>query len=409
MSSAENKINKSKPIGFFSMLSMVVGTMIGIGIFIAPAKTTHLGFYGAISCILAGLLCIGLAIMFGELSKISFASGPAGFTFQAFGKFACLEVTILHWLSFICAQVLTVYTLGLYVNIEYMYIIGITGLLGMAFINTLFPSLTDSLQNVFTILKVSLVLLVIIMGMREFHIADCTFEALTMTQTFKRLLAGLAAFLVAFSGLELATLPTGEIKNPKFTVPAATIFGTIITTILTASVYIVVINVLLKYKVAITSRPVYDGLSKIFPEYAMPIFILVFAIACLSSVNGLLSAQAYILKNASSLNILPEIFQKNNTSGRPVYSIIFSVITVMILLGLLKLNLITVDIIVSVLSISVSIVYLFSVMSYLKMNGSKSLWALNLFTVLLFIYSSVSSSISMIVITFILILIGFLF
>ena len=411
MSNLKTKsMHKSQqPMGFFSLLAIVIGTMVGIGIFIAPALTMQYGFYGAISCTIAGLLCIGLAIMFGELSKISFASGPSGFTYQAFGKIASLEVAILHWLGFICAQVLTIYTLGVYSNPEYTYYIAFTILILISLMNAFWPKIADSMQVSLTALKVALVFFVIAVGLSSFKPSDIHLSALSPKATSHIILSGLSGFVIAFAGLELATLPSVAIRNPKFTVPAATIIGTIVTAILTSSVYTVVMNVLLKHHVHVSSRPIYDVLSLLVNQKIMMAFIAAFVVACLSSVNGILSAQSFVLKNAATINLLPYKFKETNASNQPVYAIAFSTIASLLLLMLMHLQICTMHHIALTSSLCFALVYFFSTISYIKLRGSKLLFTLNLITSMLLLYGVIISSHHAIYLIMILILIAMIF
>lgn len=380
-----------KPMKLFEMLIMVVGTMVGIGIFIAPALNLSSGFYGPISCMIAGMLCIGLSMMFGELSKMNAVGGPAGFAYKAFGRMTAMRVAILHWVGFTCAQILTIYVVGFYSNQTYAYAIGITMLLLVTLINIYKPSIADQLQTIFTVLKVSLVLFVIVAGLRFLRLSEISFQPMTAMSQSKLLLAGVASSLIAFAGLELATLPSCEIENPKFTVPAATILGTIITAILSALAYLVIINALIKFNVTIGNRPVYDALS-IIAGKGITVFMIAFIISCVSSINGVLNAQAYILKNAADCRIAPSIFSFTNIYGKAAYGVVVSVLATIVCLVLMKFNFINISYVGAGSSISFTLVYLYSAASYYKLSGLNFLSVLNIVISSLLMYGIISSS-----------------
>lgn len=380
-----------KPMKLFEMLTMVVGTMVGIGIFIAPALNLASGFYGPISCMLAGILCIGLSMMFGELSKMNATGGPAGFAYKAFGRMMAMRVAVLHWLGFTAAQVLTVSVVGFYSNQTFAYSIGITMLLLVALINIYKPSIADQLQAIFTILKVGLVLFVIFAGFRLFSFSEISFKSMSMVSKSKLILSGVASSLIAFAGLELATLPSCEIENPRFTVPAATILGTIITALLSAAAYLVIINALIKFDVVIGNRPVYDAISIIAGKF-ITVFMIAFVISCLSSINGVLNAQAYILKNASDLRVAPAVFAETNAHGKSVYSVLTSVCSTIICLALMKFNFISTVHVGAVSSVAFTLVYLYSAASYYKLTGCNLLSVLNILVCILLVYGIASSS-----------------
>ena len=93
-------------IGFWSSTSLVVGNMIGSGVFLLPAS---LAAYGAIS--LAGWLfsslgAILLAIVFGHLGKLApnTTGGPYAYTRLGLGNFPAYLVAWGYWISIWCTN-----------------------------------------------------------------------------------------------------------------------------------------------------------------------------------------------------------------------------------------------------------------------------------------------------------------
>ena len=92
---------KGDKLGLLSSTSLVIGNMVGSGIFLLPAS---LAIYGTISII--GWLCssvgaILLALVFGELSKISNKNpgGPYYYTRKSFGDLPAFLVAWGYWIS----------------------------------------------------------------------------------------------------------------------------------------------------------------------------------------------------------------------------------------------------------------------------------------------------------------------
>ncbi len=374
-----------KPMKLFEMLTMVVGTMVGMGIFIVPVLTLSSGFYGPVSCMIAGMLCVGLSMMFGELSKMNAVGGPAGFAYKAFGRMMSLRVAILHWMGFTAAQILTVYTVGLYFNQTFAYAVGITTLVLISLINLYKPSIAERMQTIFTVLKIALIFFIIIAGLRVFSFSDIKFIPMSCMAKSNLLLSGVASSLIAFAGLELATLPSCEIENPKFTVPAATILGTIITALLSAMSYLVIVNALLKFEIVVGSRPVYDAVN-IFAGKFVTVFVIAFVISCLSSVNGILNAQAYVLKNAADLRLLPDFIGEINVNGKSTAAVLLSVVVSIVCLALMKFNIITFGQVGFISGTAFTLVYLYSTFSYLKLSGLNVLSAINIVISILLLY-----------------------
>src|SRR4051812_413360 len=78
-----------RPFGFWICLALVVGNMIGSGVYLLPATLAPFGWAGVFGWILtiAGALC--LAFVFGRLaSAFPEAGGPYAYSREAFGPFA---------------------------------------------------------------------------------------------------------------------------------------------------------------------------------------------------------------------------------------------------------------------------------------------------------------------------------
>ena len=82
----QNTAEASRPMGFWMALALVMGSMIGSGVFLLPASLAPLGWNSVIGWLItvAGALCV--AAVFGALSKaLPKAGGPYAYTRAAFG------------------------------------------------------------------------------------------------------------------------------------------------------------------------------------------------------------------------------------------------------------------------------------------------------------------------------------
>jgi APA family basic amino acid/polyamine antiporter len=85
-------------LGFWALLALVIGNMIGSGIYLLPATLAPLGWNQAIGWIvtLAGALC--LALIFARLSaKVPRAGGPYAYADAAFGPLAGYVAAWSYW------------------------------------------------------------------------------------------------------------------------------------------------------------------------------------------------------------------------------------------------------------------------------------------------------------------------
>ena len=90
----------SRALGIWSCLALVVGNMIGSGVFLLPASLAPLGWNGVFGWLLtiAGAMC--LALLFATLARSYPKAGrPYAFTREAFGPFAGFLVAWSYWVS----------------------------------------------------------------------------------------------------------------------------------------------------------------------------------------------------------------------------------------------------------------------------------------------------------------------
>ncbi|MBV9402388.1 MAG: amino acid permease, partial [Candidatus Eremiobacteraeota bacterium] len=89
-----------RPFGFWICLALVVGNMIGSGVYLLPASLAPFGWAGVAGWLvtIAGALC--LAFVFGRLAAaFPKAGGPYAYGREAFGPFAGFLVAWSYWVS----------------------------------------------------------------------------------------------------------------------------------------------------------------------------------------------------------------------------------------------------------------------------------------------------------------------
>lgn len=91
-----------KPLGFWACWSLVVGCMIGSGIFMLPVQMAPFGLLSLGGWLIAGAGSIALALVFARLAARTRSNGgPYAYTRHAFGDFAGFMMGWAYWLSFV--------------------------------------------------------------------------------------------------------------------------------------------------------------------------------------------------------------------------------------------------------------------------------------------------------------------
>ena len=111
-------MEKTNTIGLWTTTSLVIGNMIGSGVFLLPSA---LAVYGGISIIGWLFSTIGafiLALLFSYLSKaMPSAGGPYAYTREGLGEFAAFIVAWGYWISIWCGNAAITVALVSYLSV----------------------------------------------------------------------------------------------------------------------------------------------------------------------------------------------------------------------------------------------------------------------------------------------------
>ena len=131
-----------------------------------------------------------------------------------------------------------------------------------------------------------------------------------------------ALTLYAFLGLESASIPAENIKNPSKTVPKATMLGTIISTCIYILGTVVLFGILPTETLQNSPAPFAEAGQVIGGKYAGYFVAMGAAISGMGALNGWILILAQIPMAAAKDNIFPKVFKKNNKKGAPILGLI---------------------------------------------------------------------------------------
>ena len=98
--SSSETTSKSGALGLTACIALVVGNMIGSGVFLLPASLAPLGPIAIGGWILTSAGALVLAIIFGRLSRVvSKPGGPYAYSQEAFGDFAGFIIAWGYWIA----------------------------------------------------------------------------------------------------------------------------------------------------------------------------------------------------------------------------------------------------------------------------------------------------------------------
>ncbi|MER5990697.1 amino acid permease [Streptomyces viridosporus] len=215
--------------------ALVMGNIIGGGIFLLPASVAP---YGTISLLAFGVLTVGaiaLALVFGRLAERDpRTGGPYVYAREAFGDFAGFLAAWAYWITtWVSNAALAVAAVG-YLDVlipvnDHRWTACLAALVLQwlpALANFAGTRYVGAVQLVSTVLKFAPLLLVAVGGLFFFDPDNLGPFHAGGGSAIGAVSASAAILLFSYLGVESAAVSAGEVENPRRTVGRATVIGT---------------------------------------------------------------------------------------------------------------------------------------------------------------------------------------
>lgn len=341
----ESSTTSTKKIGLWTSTSLVIGNMIGAGVFLMPSALASYGGISLVGWVFSAGGAIFLALLYGKLSKKmpTGDGGPYAYTRKGFGDFpgflvawgyqvSTLATNATIAVSFVGAMSLFIPVLGTSAIAAVLTALSIIWLL--TWVNTLGVRAGGKVQLVTTILKLAPLFLIAFGGLFFIRLEYFTPFNLSDLSSFQAITATAAMTLFAFLGVESATIPSGAVDNPKKTIPRATMIGTLITTVVYILGTFSVLGTVSPLELQTSVTPFADAAAIIFGEHSKYWVGAGVAISAFGALNGWILIQGQIPFAIARDKLFPSIFARQNKKGAPAIGIIISSVIVSLLVGM---------------------------------------------------------------------------
>jgi APA family basic amino acid/polyamine antiporter len=337
MDMRQNTMASSKQLGFPTVVSLVISSQIGSGIFMFPSALAPFGSIGLLGWILTVSGAISIALIFSELSsRLAKNGGPHVYVMEAFGERAGFFTAWIYWIiSWTSNSVLLVtatnYLSAVIPNLGSLQIISIQlgALFMITFINLKGVRTSGIIEICLTFLKAIPLFILPLLFFTAFDLENFKIpnaSALTVVDSLKSIIkAALFAFW-GFIGVECATTPAGRVKNPQKTLPRAIIIGT------SCVAFFYLLNVISVFGVAgfpalIDSKAPYAiALEKTFSSYSSGSILisLLATVVCIGTLNAWTLSAGQIAQGACEDRLFPAAWGKLNGGGAPTVAILIA-------------------------------------------------------------------------------------
>jgi APA family basic amino acid/polyamine antiporter len=320
-----------RDIGFWTAVALVVGNMIGSGVFLLPASLAPYGGWSLVGWGVSAGGSIALALVFAHLARgRAAAGGPYAYTRAAFGDLAGFLTGWGYWISVWSTNAalaiafvgyLDPFVPSLVRHKTSAAALAIGAIWIFAWINLRGVRSAGRVQVVTTVLKMLPLVFVGLIGLAHFTPAALP-AASSDTPAAANVMTVVTLTLWAFLGLESATIPAGAVRDANRIIPRATILGTAIA----AAVYVVctvgVMSLVPPDTLAASTAPFADAARRIAGAPAAAVIAIGAAISCLGALNGWTLMVGQLPMAMASDGLFPAWFTRQSRRGTPATGIL---------------------------------------------------------------------------------------
>lgn len=320
----------SGKLGFAALLALVIGNMIGSGIYLLPATLAPLGWNQLAGWGTTIIGALALAFVFARLgAKLPISGGPYAYANAAFGPFAGFATAWSYWVMSWVGN-------------------GAVAVAVVSALSLIFPAIgqTQGLPALLAVTCVWLVTWINIRGVREAGYVQSVAVVLKLLPLLA--LIGVALWLwlsggerapdpgVPFStaslataagltfwgflGLEAGTVPADKVDDPARNVPRATMIGVMVTGLVYVGISVAFALFMPVGEAASSAAPIADFLGRYLGGELAIVVAACAAISAFGTLNGWVLVQAEMPWAMARGGVFPRWFAAEGKHGTPVRS-----------------------------------------------------------------------------------------
>jgi len=374
--SISNNQKKLKRVVSVTGLSLnIINITIGAGIFALPAIVgVELGAFSVFAYIFCGIMMAAIMLCYAEIgTRITNTGGSYAYVVAVFGNFAGFIVNWLVVFGFSIlagAALMNVIADSLAVLFPVFANLWIRGSLYFVILLSLvLTNIRGAKQSItfikgITIIKLLPLFCIIIFGFSLVNPNNFQWEHLPTVNTFGN--TTLVLFF-AFVGFELALGTSGEIKNPKRTIPLGILFGGASVIILYLALQIITQGILGQQMESVKDAPLAAVAERIVGSFGGTILLIAAAVSCFGTISSIVLNTPRVLYAGANDGLFPKFLSKiHQKFATPYWSIICLAAMIFIFSvssGFKQLAIMA--------SASILLIYLFVILATIKLRMKK--------------------------------------
>ncbi|GAA0265353.1 amino acid permease [Actinomadura nitritigenes] len=329
-------------LGLWMASALVVGNMIGSGVFLLPSSLAKYGPISLVAWVFTAAGAVLLALVFARLARAyPKTGGPYAYARRAFGDFVGFQTAWGYWIAVWAGNAaiavafvgyLAHFWHALGTNKPLAAGVGLAAIWVLTAVNAYGVRQGGVVQVVTTVVKLVPLLLIAVGGL--FFIKSANFGPFNAsgTSAFSAVTAAAALTLWSFIGLESATVPAEDVEDPEKTIPRATVAGTAVTALIYILGTVAVLGLVPAAALSGSTAPFADAADAAFGGWAADLVAAGAAISAFGALNGWILLQGQVPYAAARDGLFPRFFARTGRGGTPVAGLVVSSVLVTVLM-----------------------------------------------------------------------------
>jgi APA family basic amino acid/polyamine antiporter len=332
---AGNGTHHARRFGLPTATALVMGNIIGGGIFLLPSSVAPFGTLSLLAFVVLTVGAITLALVFGRLAQRNpRTGGPYVYAREAFGDFAGFLSAWSYWvMTWVSNAALAVAAVG-YIDVIFPGHFSKWTHLAVALAALWLPALANlagtrwvgAVQIVSTVLKFLPLLFVAVVGLFFFDPHNLGPFDPSGGNVLGGVSASAALLLYSYVGVESAAMSAGEVRDPERNVGRASVLGTIGAALVYLLGTVSVFGTVPHRDLVKSSAPFSDAVNNMFGgQWGGTLIAVSAVISIIGALNGwtLMSAQAPFA--AAQDGLFPAAFTRKQR-GVPTFGVLVGVV-----------------------------------------------------------------------------------
>ena len=337
----------AKKMGLVAVTGLVVANVMGSGIAMLPAQLAAFGGITIISWVITLIGAVALALVFAELgAEERTVGGPVAYAKEVapvFGFQSGVIYYMANWIGNIAIAMTGVSYLATFVPILAQPIPATIASIAIIWIMTILNFFGGKWISKIATIGVTCMLIPVILtalfGWFKFdastyaanwNVAQGSSAGMTVMQ-------GVLLCLWSFIGIESASVSSGNIDNPKKTVPRATMIGVVFAGIIYIISSQVMLGMFSAKDLAASTAPFALSTGDLVGSWVKPVVSFITMMTCFTALSSWMLLVSESAQTSAEAGDFPKIFKDLNGKGVPAKGLVLTSIMMTALLVILTL------------------------------------------------------------------------